>query len=379
MRFSVRGLLIGVTVVAAVLGGISSLILRPQFGDQTYNSVNRLTYSPDGTKLVVSIFQARDAGVFGKCYVANVSRYVALFDTATLNVSATVQHQYLPGNRGPFLLAPPANPHFSADGKLLEVSNWDDGRIRTWDTALNKWTGSSSPAPAYLSFTSPDGTTEVVTVQNDLELRDKQSGRLLLTLSDHRGWPVFSSDGKRLVINTKKGIEVWDLDTKQLVRRFHENKDELDRVSCLALSPDNHTLVMRCNEGLHIYHLDTGKEQVLISECIEVIRSATGWGTKGRTGDSTFGIEFTKDGQHLYAWGEYGLKVFDMSQSRKLIRSDPTLRLSCLTFSPDGKTYATGDTKGNVTLWDTATGNKIRSCEIHYTGGNAPVSVSVHL
>ena len=40
---------------------------------------------------------------------------------------------------------------------------------------------------------------------------------------------------------------------------------------------------------------------------------------------------------------------------------DPDLRILCLAFSPDGKTYATGDAEGKLAIWDTATGKEIRS------------------
>jgi WD40 repeat protein len=62
----------------------------------------------------------------------------------------------------------------------------------------------------------------------------------------------------------------------------------------------------------------------------------------------------------MAAWGEYGLKFFDMSDGCTLCRSVSGW-FRCFVFSPDGKTYATGDANGNVTIWDTAKGNEIRS------------------
>ena len=34
--------------------------------------------------------------------------------------------------------------------------------------------------------------------------------------------------------------------------------------------------------------------------------------------------------------------------------------MSCLTFSPDGNTYATGNKQGEIILWEADTGKEIR-------------------
>jgi WD40 repeat protein len=377
MRFSLRRLFAGVTVVAIVLGGVAVVTHTiPTRSRYYYNEVNYLAFSTDGTKLAAVLFNARDAGVPLKGYVADVSRAVALLDTATLTLSAVVQHQFLEGNQGPFL-GRGTVVEFNQDGTCLDVLEWDARRLRTWDIASKNWTSSRGPSGVYAFSRSPDGSVEALVRQNSLEIRDARTRQLLLNQRTS-GWHlVFSPDSKRFAVVTRKGIEVWDIDSKQLLRRYHENKDVLDGVTCLALSADNDTLTFRCQEGLHVCKISTGEVRVLLSEYFEIHRSATGWGTSSRTGDSTYGIEFSPDGKFLTVWGEYGLKFFDISKDYKLQRSEPELSLSCLAFSPDGKTYVTAGNGGIVTLWDTVAGTKIRSARLRNGGAGPPTFSAV--
>ena len=376
MRFSLRRLFAGVTVVAIVLGGVAVVTHSiPTRSRYYHNQVNYLAFSSDGTKLAAVLFNARDAGVPLKLYVADVSRAVALLDTATLTMSAVVQHQFLEGNQGPFL-GRGTVVEFNQDGTCLDVLGWDARRLRTWDIASKNWTTLRGPSGVYAFSRSPDGSVEALARQNSLEIRDARTRQLLLNQRTS-GWHlVFSPDSKRFAVATRKGIEVWDIDSKQLLRRFHENKDVLDGVTCLALSADNDTLTFRCQEGLHVCSISTGEVRALLPEYFEVIRTATGYGTKSG-GNPTRGISFSPDGNILAAWGAYGLKFFDMSQDRKLQRNQPKLFLSCLAFSPDGKTYITADDQGIVTLWDTAAGTKIRSARLRNGGAGPPTFSAV--
>ena len=139
---------------------------------------------------------------------------------------------------------------------------------------------SRGPSGVYAFWRSPDGSVEALARQNSLEIRDARTRQLLLNQRTS-GWHlVFSPDSKRFAVATRKGIEVSDIDSKQLLRRFHEDKDVLDGVTCLALSADNDTLTFRCQEGLHVCSISTGEVRALLPEYFEVIRTATGYGTK---------------------------------------------------------------------------------------------------
>jgi WD40 repeat protein len=85
-------------------------------------------------------------------------------------------------------------------------------------------------------------------------------------------------------------------------------------------------------------------------------------------GDVTRGLSFAPDERLLAAWGGHGLQVFDVSKGYGVVRSVSDNLTLCLAFSPDGKTYATGDATGRIAIWDTVSGKQIRSTVIHAPG-----------
>ena len=91
-----------------------------------------------------------------------------------------------------------------------------------------------------------------------------------------------------------------------------------------------------------------------------------------RGGEMTRQIAFALDGSLLAALGDYGLKFFDAANEYKLLRSTPYRNETCIAFSADGKTYATGDALGVVALFDTATDQVIRRSALIGGGKAAP-------
>jgi WD40 repeat protein len=171
----------------------------------------------------------------------------------------------------------------------------------------------------------------------------------------------FSPDGKHFAVHKKNCIEIWGRRERKLVRKVHESDEPLDRVSDVELSSDGDTIAVLCQEGLRLYSLSTGTEQVILPENFKVERYDNGGYGTSHSGHSTYGAQFSPDGKLLVAWGSYGLKVFNMSAGCTLLRTEPNLSISDLTFSPDGNIYATGDSNGTVALRDVATGKQIRS------------------
>jgi WD40 repeat protein len=301
--------------------------------------------------LAVVYGRACDADVPFKHYLADVSRTIAILDTETLFDASTAQHDFRPGFQGPLFHFWRLRQQiaFAPDSAQLFVLDWDRGRRRTWSVKTGAWTNNPiTNGLDILSLTpSPTGELLAVVRRSGLELWSTAS-RQQVPKPPVSGWLcTFSPDGRYLA---------------------------LDRVTCVELSPDGDTVAIRCQEGLRLYSLRTGSERVLLPEYFEIHRTANGYGTKSRSGDSTYGVSFSPDGKLLAGWGEYGLKFFDMSNDCELSRTVADRSIRVFVFSPDGKSYATGHSDGKVALWDVATGSEIRFILFR---GNGPESWTV--
>jgi WD40 repeat protein len=361
MRFSLRQLLVGMAMFAVTFSVIWWLA-QPHWG-RIYNNVNLVAFSPDGKQLAISHYSARDANVPLKGYVANESITVALIDTATLANAATVKHEFRKGNQGPGLhhwrytsLA------FDPAYNFLYFTDWQTGQLQAWDVANKCLVIGGRFGAGQIDFKiSPDGKWVGTTGLRGVMIRNSDTSQPDFTKSEWTCVRTFSPDSKLVAIDTRNGIQVWDLGSQKLIRTFHPNHDVLDAVTCAAISPDADTIAFRCQEGLRLYSLRTGEEHELLPEFFEITRTGGGWGIKTRGGQATYGVAFSPDGKLFSAWGAYGTKFFNMSTGYKLQRESSETSTIWLAFAPDGKTYATGHNTGKVAISDTATGKELRS------------------
>jgi WD40 repeat protein len=367
MRFTLRQLLAGVALVAVVLT-VFAVMPRSMQSRRTFTLIRSLAFSPDGSKLAVVHFGARDAGVRMKLYMADICTSVIVIDSANLSNKLLVQREFFEGNQGPALgRRGGAALAFSPDLKNLYFSDWSSRGIRAWNFNNQEWTVPVRSAKEFAAYSlSPNGrhfsVSDQVNGDKFLDIQTKQTSTSLA----NSGWQHLSTDGRRMARVSRNSVQIWDIEKNELIRTFHDGKDTLDHVTSIALSASGETVAVRCNEGLRLYDIATGNEQVLLPEYFEIRRSAKGWGTSSR-GPRTFGVAFSIDGKLLAAWGEYGLKFYDMSDDAKLPKQVTDQRFSQLVFSPDGKTFATGDGKGRIAIWDIATQQEIRSTVLAYT------------
>ena len=133
---------------------------------------------------------------------------------------------------------------FSPDGKLL-ASSGNGKELILWDVASGNKVNSIKGGFAPFSF-SPDGN-QLATAYNEVKLWDIQNLKKITevtTLPFNEGWTCavdISPDGKWIAVGYANGvINVWDLQTKQLVKTL---KTSLLEMEFLKFSPDNKFLV----------------------------------------------------------------------------------------------------------------------------------------
>ncbi len=345
-------------------------------GAETISDVRGLTFSADAKMLAVSSESGPLIRKWPSRRSGDSSKIVGLLDMRTLSQWVVVLKETDKDNQPPWSRNRnwTASVAFTSDGSRLYVINRLGGQVRSWDIVTRRW--SNEPVineTNILDFSlSPDGKLLATRDRShDVTIWDTMEWKELMA-HPHWGLPAFSNDGQRLAVSTPAGVQVWNPITQELIATFPESQEALKQVAigvgvrvestvrCVALSPDGNSIAAKNVEGLSMFSIRTGKTRVLLPEIYEARRIERGSVVKSNPRETTLGVAFSPDGELLAAWGAYGTKFFDMSKGGKLQRSDPE-RVSCLAFSPDGTTYATGDSKGKVAICDTATGKELRS------------------
>lgn len=195
-----------------------------------------------------------------------------------------------------------------------------------------------------------------------IKLWDYQSGKLLRTLVGHKGGGIltsgvqslaFSPDGKKLVSGSGEAepwqdggeLKVWDIATG--VAEINQKADTVN-VERLAFAPSGQILISGGPDGIKVWNAQTW-------EVLLTLDNAGG------------ALGFSPDGKLLATSGPNQVVKLWSTDKYKLAQTLPDAGgwLRQLKFSPDGQTLATAVTD-RVTLWNVATGQKLRSMRGDY-------------
>jgi WD40 repeat protein len=256
---------------------------------------------------------------------------------------------------------------FTADGKMLasgghglqrgmfcgEVKLWDvtTGKERTILKGHSKWVNSVAFSPDNKTLASGSDDHEV-------KLWDAATGKEIRTLKGHTSSVsavAFTPDGKILVSSGSglylgKGksilgeVKLWDVNTGREKRTL---KAHSHFVTAVAVSGDGKTMAAGDRDRVTVWDVATGKE-------LRTLRGPT----------VITSVLFSADGKMLAAGGDDGksvgqavsieprIKFWDVATGK--VRSTWEVEGSkCVTFSPDGKTLASGGSlDGAVALRD---------------------------
>jgi WD40 repeat protein len=246
---------------------------------------------------------------------------------------------------------------FHPGGKQLATARNDD-TVNLWDAKTGKRLGTLQQADTARTLTfSPDGTLLVfVSDHEPVSVREVATGKVVRQIGT-RGERLrsihISPDGKTLATGGDR-IGIWDMATGRSLRTFPD-----EATAPARFSPDGKTLATAGSDyTIALWDLATGLKQRTLD------------GHRG----PVYSLCFSPDGKKLASGGrDQTIQLWDLSKGEAhsaAPRCSPWAR--CVSFSPDGKTLAVGSGEnhgtdwaapllhGTITLWDTRTAHKQR-------------------
>jgi eukaryotic-like serine/threonine-protein kinase len=240
---------------------------------------------------------------------------------------------------------------FAPGGESL-IFKSEDGRIRSWHFVkrpepIDQLAGHKAEVWG-LAYT-PDVTTLISSADDhSIKLWDTHDGGLVSTLKGHGALVAslaISPDGKLLASGSfDKTVRLWDIPggRPRAVLRGHT-----DRVRALAFSPDGRRVASAgSDKTIRVWDVNAS-EPILVSQ--------------GHT-DTVRALAFHPTGTLLISSSDdRTIRGIEVKGGREVFSLACPKHNSALAFSPDGSILASGDDRGNLTIWDVATWSRRRS------------------
>ena len=243
---------------------------------------------------------------------------------------------------------------FSPDGSTLFA------RGRLWDVATGRNT--TILKNVYFGVFSPDGMTLALATAGRLNLWDVETEQVITSVQEQMNvrFVAFSPDGFTLASASTEGtIKLWNVSTLESIATLEGHTGS---VTSVAYSPDGSTLASGSwDNTVKLWDIATRTEIATL---------------EGHT-NQVLSIAFSPDGTTLASGSVRGVRLWDVAMRKEvaLLRARHRNEAHSVAFSPDGTILASGAWE-KVKLWDIATRAEIATLEGH-TGGITSVAFSL--
>jgi len=328
-----------------------------------------LAWSPDGTMLATG----------------GLASIVRLFDPSTGQLRKTLRGE------GGWMVS----VAFAPNGTAL-AANSPTGRVKVWSlaqpddtivqTQSHAWTTIKHGYPLAPLALSPDGT--LVAIARDdkgIQLLDAATVREVGSLEHHFAGVnavAFSPDGTHLAVACGSepvpgNITLWDVASRTQGNRL---EDDAGVFSSLTFSFDGACIAAGTGNQVKIWNVATGRLQNTLAghvgDVLSVVFAPHGKAIAVATyEDRRYVPEPSGDGQvtrERITRGE--LKLWDTATGQVRM-TKRARRVCCVAFSPDGKTLAAGFwsevaglSGGKAKVWDVTTGQELATLKGHKVG-----------
>ncbi len=245
-----------------------------------------------------------------------------------------------------------------------------DGTLRVWDVASGRTvrTLSAHEDEVFALAVAPDASFIASTGYDRRVIIHDVDRRRSHVLEGFPGWSVdvaVSPDGRSVAAwGFDGGIRIWDVGNGRLLQILVRDPDRWGMA--LAWSPDGRVLAAG-RATITFWNAGTGERGVELPGHTDFVRdlifSANGKFLASACKDKTVRIWNAESGALLHTLEPEGLVHFVASGESYL--NPIRVPMTCVAFSPDGRVLATGGAGRIVQLWDTATGELLRTFRGH--------------
>jgi eukaryotic-like serine/threonine-protein kinase len=249
---------------------------------------------------------------------------------------------------------------FSPDGKTLVTGSRISAAVLR-DAATGEHIGKYTfhSGAVYSVAFSPDGKSVLTGCEDGTaQLWDVATSERMGKPWEHQGavWAVaFSPDGKSILTGSSDGTaRLWDCEIGQPIAR---PLDHRSAILGTAFSPDSKTVLTGIWDGtLRRWDVASGRR----------MGGAVDLGYYSST------IAVSPDGRSILASDENTARLWDTDTRGPILQPMRHSRsVTCLAYSPDGKTILTGSADNTARLWDARTGEPIGQPMTHSDAVNA--------
>jgi WD40 repeat protein len=343
LQYSLTQLLMAVTLAAILL-----TLVRSEGCGAPHSLIGSADFSPDGKRLAVARYDARDANVPLKRYKADVSRTISVVDVELGTILGVAGKVLKRGNQGPaFDLFRRGRKAvvFGKNPDTLFILDFSGARIMPFDFKTRQWQQSlvSNAPDFYHMAISQDRTLLAGGKRNGVELWNLTSNNQPLDITTDGdpflGSPLIAlSADDNLVATAGAGIGLWDARTGAPHKKSYACSDF---PTALVFSSTGHILAAAFEDGLSIYDVDRDEQRDLLREHVS-------------------SMAFSPDGNQIAVGLAGGVAVLDVATGKTMKRTSVVGYAACLAFSPDGHSIAIGQFDGDLALWDTGGDGNVR-------------------